>query len=246
MRYVFITGASRGLGKAIATAFLRDLNCRVFGLSKSIIPSVSRLTQIQIDLSDQQEMASWVFPQLPDADELILINNAGSLDPIRYSGTFENDAIIRLLQLNLTTPILLTNSFLRTYADSSARQCIVNISSGAGKYPVDGWSAYCASKAGLDLFTHTVHKELKLSGKTNTFIFSIAPGIVDTAMQRSIRNCEKQHFSRVEEFKTYHNSGKLISPEIVANNYLRIFDNPERYTDPVFSIQDISVAATST
>jgi NAD(P)-dependent dehydrogenase (short-subunit alcohol dehydrogenase family) len=60
----------------------------------------------------------------------------------------------------------------------------VNLSSGAARGPMEGWSAYCAGKAGLAMITRAVHKEF---GAQGIRIFGFAPGVVDTDMQAVIR-----------------------------------------------------------
>jgi NAD(P)-dependent dehydrogenase (short-subunit alcohol dehydrogenase family) len=61
---------------------------------------------------------------------------------------------------------------------------IVNISSGAAHRPQEGWSAYCAGKAGLAMLTRSIHLEY---GTQGIRIFGFAPGVVDTDMQVAIR-----------------------------------------------------------
>ena len=61
---------------------------------------------------------------------------------------------------------------------------IVNLSSGAAHRPMEGWSAYCAGKAGLAMLTRAIHEEYAAQGIR---VFGFAPGVVDTDMQGSIR-----------------------------------------------------------
>ncbi|MGL5890987.1 MAG: SDR family NAD(P)-dependent oxidoreductase, partial [Bacteroidia bacterium] len=144
------------------------------------------------------------------------------------------------IRLNLTVPALLCNSFLKAYRSLHCPQVILNVSSGAGKYPVDGWAAYCASKAGLDLFTRTVHEELLISKHSHIRIFSVAPGIVDTAMQVQIRSSNTSDFSRLHEFRNWHSSGELLSAQDAAIRYLYILNRPGEFAEPVFAAKEIT------
>ncbi|TXF94582.1 SDR family NAD(P)-dependent oxidoreductase, partial [Lactobacillus delbrueckii subsp. bulgaricus] len=65
------------------------------------------------------------------------------------------DELQRHYQLNLTAPVLLSQLFTKRFASYSGKKTVVNITSGAAKNPYKGWSAYCSSKAGLDMFTRT-------------------------------------------------------------------------------------------
>jgi benzil reductase ((S)-benzoin forming) len=113
------------------------------------------------------------------------------------------------------------------------------VSSGAGKNPVDGWSVYCATKAGIDMYTRTLAEELKIDGKKHIFAFAVAPGIVDTAMQDQIRTASSGDFSRVSAFIEYKNTDQLAHPDFVARKYLTILELPEKFKDVVFPVKDI-------
>lgn len=238
MRHAFITGTSRGLGRALAELLLHE-GWWVTGIARAAGPVHERYTHVWLDLTDEAAVANWNFPALPDAEQVVLVNNAGSLDPIGHAGQLPAAALQRVLRLNLSAPVVLTNTFLKAYAAQTTPQLILNISSGAGKYPVDGWSLYCAAKAGLDLFTRTVHEELVLDGRTHVRIFSVAPGVVDTAMQATIRAADASAFSRVKEFNAIYTNGQLLAPSDVAQNYLRIFNSPGSFPEPVFAAKDI-------
>jgi benzil reductase ((S)-benzoin forming) len=145
----------------------------------------------------------------------------------------------RAFYVNLVAPTILCNSFLKTYSIIPVQQIIINVSSGAGKNPIDGWSVYCATKAGLDMYTRTLAEELKIDGKKNIFAFAVAPGVVDTAMQDQIRTASPEDFSRIQSFIGYKNEDQLAHPDFVASKYLAILGLPEKYKDVVFSVKDI-------
>jgi benzil reductase ((S)-benzoin forming) len=149
------------------------------------------------------------------------------------------EAYKRTYDINLTAPCMLTNQFLGTFSRKKISLVVMNISSGAGKNPIDGWSAYCASKAALDMFSRVVAEELAISDKKHIRIFSVAPGIVDTAMQDHIRTMNVKKFSRVNQFIGYKSAGELADPDVVARKLLSILDLPEKFADTVFSVRDI-------
>lgn len=243
MNYFFITGTSRGIGKALAELILKNPENQVTGLSRSCVLSHERYTHIEIDLSDPKQVNAWKFPEITDAEKIVLVNNAGAVGTVRYAGRMEENSIERVYNLNLVTPTLLTNAFLRQYGELDCTQIVLNVSSGAGKNPIDGWSVYCASKAGLDHFTRTVDAELKQRGKDHIHLFSVAPGIVDTAMQEEIRGASVLEFSRLQQFVDYKISDQLARPELIAQKYLAILDLPKKFGEVVFSVKDIEIAS---
>ncbi|MCU0432091.1 MAG: SDR family NAD(P)-dependent oxidoreductase [Bacteroidia bacterium] len=238
MRHAYITGTGSGIGRAVAVRLLEE-GWKVTGLSRSAGPVHERYTHITIDLSDEAAVMHFVFPPLPDATRIVLVNNAGMLGHIAHTAQADAAQQATLFRLNVTTPVLLTGAFLRAYQAMPVPQVILNVSSGAGKNPVDGWGAYCASKAALDMHTRVVDTELRMSGKAHIRIFAVAPGVVDTPMQAHIRQSSPEQFSRVEEFKNWHHEGILLSPEETALKYSLVLNHPELFEQPVFAAKEI-------
>lgn len=239
MNHYFITGTSRGIGKAIAVKLLEREDNFVIGISRNCTIEHERYEHYAVDLSKEKDILEWKFPLLFNAKKIALINNAGMLGEVRYAGRMEAADISSTIQLNLVAPAVLTNAFLKTYHDHKAEQIIINVSSGAGKNPIDGWSVYCATKAGLDMHTKVVADEVKIGGRPNTWIFSVAPGVVDTFMQESIRESQVSEFSQINRFLTMKNEAQLADPEVVAQKYCTILESPEKFTDTLFSVKDI-------
>jgi benzil reductase ((S)-benzoin forming) len=69
-------------------------------------------------------------------------------------------------------------------------------------------------------------------------IFSIAPGVVDTAMQSEIRSASLEDFSRLEDFIGYKTNNELSEPEFVSRKYIRILANLNSIKDVLSSIKD--------
>jgi benzil reductase ((S)-benzoin forming) len=239
MNYYFITGTSRGIGKSIAQQLLLDPKNKVFGFSRGNTLSHERFSFHQLDLSDVTAVSKWEFPALNDADKICLVNNAGAIGAVKHAGKMEANEIASAFNVNLVSPVMLTNAFLKAYSAQTAQQIIINVSSGAGKNPIDGWSVYCATKAGLDMYTRTLAEELKIDGKKHIFAFAVAPGIVDTAMQDQIRTVSNEDFSRINAFIEYKNTDQLAHPDLVAQKYLSILGLPEKFNDVIFSVKDI-------
>ncbi len=239
MNYYIITGTSRGIGQALANVILSRDECEVIGLSRTNSISQKNFRYVELDLSDVDAVAQWQFPELKNPSRIFLVNNAGAFGHVKPVGAIDNASFQRLFNVNLTAPCILTNNFIKTYGDKNVPLVIMNISSGASKNPIDGWSSYCASKAGLEMFSRVVAEELSISGKKHVRIFSIAPGIVDTAMQDEIRRASSKDFSRIQQFVDYKITEQLAHPDLTAKKLLSTLDLPEKFPETVFSAKDL-------
>lgn len=215
MRVVFITGVSRGLGKALAQTYLQE-GWEVIGIGRSGSLSHPAAKLLPLDLADAAAVQAFSFPSL-EASEIHLIHNAGVIGEIGRVGEAALDDTAPLFQINVLAPIDLTNQFLTTYS-SETPKTISFISSGAGRRPIASWSRYCASKAALDMFAQTVAAE-QAEIQANTRVFSVAPGVVDTDMQQTIRDTDERDFSAVEQFRGFKSENRLRTPRQVADQF---------------------------
>lgn len=242
MRYFFITGTSQGLGNAITKRILDEKDSKVFGISRRNTINHDNYEHIHLDLSDINKLKSSldsIFVSLPDAERIILINNAGILGQVGHVGKISNDALHQAFNLNVIAPAILTNAFLNKYSEcNGCHKLILNVSSGAGKRATDGWAAYCSSKAALDMFSQVVSVE-KQKDRQDLKILSVAPGIVDTPMQDEIRKVNREDFSRVDEFIEYKKENMLVSPEKVAEKFMYIIDHESDFHEPIISVRNI-------
>jgi benzil reductase ((S)-benzoin forming) len=242
MNYYIITGTSRGLGKALAEILLHAKENKVIGIARSQSINHENYSHLCLDLSDTvliKKNLEHIFPLIPDADSVILINNAGMLGQVGQVGSIETDSLEKLFKVNLIAPALLINEFIKRYKELKVLKSILNISSGAGKKPVDGWSGYCSSKSALDMFSLVIEEEQRFSGG-DFRIFSVAPGIVDTEMQTEIRKVSQADFSRVEEFKSYKEQGDLVEAGVVARKIVYLLNHPKEFTKVISSVREIN------
>ena len=130
------------------------------------------------------------------------------------------------------------NQFIKTFKKTAERGHILNISSGAGKNAIDGWAAYCASKAALDLFSETIRLEFNLHQLENWYIHSIAPGVVDTEMQSEIRNSNPAEFKSLDRFIALKVENQLTEPAAVAEKLFRVIEHPAQFESTILSVRE--------
>lgn len=154
MELYIITGASKGLGKAIALQAL-EKGHEVHALSRTTTDvSHEKLTQHQIDLinlTEAEQQFKTLLSSINPADysAITLINNAGMVTPIKRAGEASLEELQHHYQLNLTAPVLLSQLFTKQFAAFSGRKTIVNITSGAAKNPYKGGARIAAQKPDL-------------------------------------------------------------------------------------------------
>jgi benzil reductase ((S)-benzoin forming) len=166
---VIITGASRGLGHAMAAQYLAS-DAFVVGLSRALSTELrptanGGLEQWPVDLSDPlplvERLGQWLADFERKADSALptrvrLIHNAAALsDPGDVAGSDPAD-LARSLRVGLEAPVALTAAFLGATAGwTNADRRVLFISSGLGRRAMAGSAAYCAQKAGLDCSSTT-------------------------------------------------------------------------------------------
>ena len=220
-RLAIVTGTSRGIGLATAAALL-ERGWSVLGVARSAAPKELRrdgYEHARLDLSDLAATGAWLEGEyaprgaLGDAERVGLVNNAALLQPVAAVHRLEPEALARAACANLAAPIWLAGFVLRHAPRAPVR--IVELSSGAASSPYAGWSAYCATKAGLDMAARVLARELEevddLRGR-DVAVVSYAPGVVATQMQAELRAADARDFPRRQRFVELHEGGELVDP----------------------------------
>jgi benzil reductase ((S)-benzoin forming) len=220
MNLYFITGTTKGIGKALAEQLASDANNEVVTFSRRP-DGVAGASFHAMDLTQPAQVAPAFMAALKACKarrgdayaSITLYNNAGVVAPVGPLSTNDAASVDDNLRVNLTSPMILMGAFIAATAGMSSKRLVVNISSGAGKRPIAGWSAYCAAKAGIDMAT-------RVAGIENTepglIVCSLAPGVVDTPMQAQVRSASETDFPDVARFKAMKTDGVLRAPEDVA------------------------------
>ncbi|HEX4782673.1 MAG TPA: SDR family NAD(P)-dependent oxidoreductase [Usitatibacter sp.] len=224
MNLYIVTGTRRGLGEALARLIARGKDNELIAVSREAAGDIAGGVRFTADLSDMRavdrvcgEIASRVRGRR--FDKAVLVNNAGVVQPVAPLERTDAAELERNLAVNLVAPMLLMRGFLRATEGVAGLRRIVNISSGAGRRPISGWSAYCAAKAGLDMATRVVALEAQSRGLAIEAV-SLAPGVIDTGMQEHVRGASAEDFADVARFRQMKEEGTLRSADDVAADIL--------------------------
>ncbi|WP_420800007.1 SDR family oxidoreductase [Paraburkholderia tagetis] len=245
-----VTGHSRGLGAALAELLI-ERQIDVLGLGRSAhptlaarerAPSAAQFQQVTLDLADPAALEHWLasgalrqFAQ--GAQCVLLFNNAGTVDPIALLGAQDASTIARAITLNVAAPLMLANAFASGDAAGQAQdRRIVHLSSGAARNAYAGWSVYCATKAALDHHARAV----ALDAPPAVRICSVAPGVVDTGMQATIRATGADKFPLRERFEQLKEAGQLASPEHAARQLIDYALSDAFGTTPTADVRELA------
>ncbi len=227
-----ITGSSYGIGEAL-TKVLLEKEVKVFGYSRTNTITNKNFKYSKIDLSNLNAINGLKLPIIKDSSSVILINNAATVGNILPIDKKSAEDISYEYNLNLLSPALLTKNFISSYKKNN--KLIINISSGAAKKSIAGWSTYCSSKAAIDSFTQAINQE----NHHKLRAISIYPGIVNTKMQESIRKAPPASFPLLNKFKKYFEENMLEDPNTVAKKIYEIISNYNKYRSNIIDIRDI-------
>tara|TARA_B110000977_G_scaffold136628_1_gene173534 strand:+ start:492 stop:1241 length:750 start_codon:yes stop_codon:yes gene_type:complete len=187
---VMITGASRGIGAEAARVFANaGANVAMLARSQDDIAALAgeigeRAIAIPCNVARYGEMSAAVETTVQVFGGLdVLINNAGVVDPISYLGDADPEAWGQLLDINVKGVF---NGMHAALPAIKARGggSILTISSGAAHNAIEAWSAYCASKAAVNMMGRSLHLEEAANGIR---AIGLSPGTVATEMQRKIK-----------------------------------------------------------
>ncbi|MGP4061896.1 (S)-benzoin forming benzil reductase [Halobacillus sp. H74] len=249
MQYAIVTGASRGLGEAIAKQLILK-NVNVISVSRSENEELKSLAEehgvhyshVSCDLSKTEEIEKGLNHITEEVFHdkthyVYLVNNAGVIEPIDTVGQLQTEAVEKHMQVNVTAPILMVNRCIREANARDISMGIINITSGAAEKAVHGWSTYSSSKAAINRFTETLALEQK---DKKHLILAYSPGVIDTDMQNEIRSSSKDAFADVDKFKQLKEEGSLRSPDEVAGVLMDLLLEPRKVENgKVYKLYDL-------
>jgi uncharacterized protein len=210
-RFAVVTGASKGLGKALATELARQrIDLILVSLPGENLPEVVRFItdtyQVEVhsfetDLSENgnvMELALWINRNFP---VFILINNAGVGGSKRFSEA-SHQYINKMLQLNVVATSVLTHQLLPNLKEQD-QSYILNVASMAAFLPCGYRTVYPASKSYVYIFSRSLYQELR---GTNVFVSVVSPGVMRTNPEVTKRIDRQGILARAS----------MMDPEVIA------------------------------
>ncbi len=245
-----ITGTSRGLGEAIARQLI-DPDHLLFCVSRSGNDALRQQAKAagcamqddRCDLTDILASEAWIRGVLDSLDpeeinELVVVQNAGLLNPIKLIGRKSPvEEVEASVQVNLLSPMRTTEVLVEMTQKWPIAKKVVMISSGAASHPIASWSTYCTTKAGLEMFARCLDEEQNKQ-EHPIMVLSIAPGVVETLMQKHIRKQPKEIFPGVDRFISLHADKLLSTPEEAADKIISRINRPDFGAEVVVDVRD--------
>ncbi|MGF0096247.1 3-oxoacyl-[acyl-carrier-protein] reductase [Peptoniphilus sp. SGI.035] len=204
-KYALITGASGGIGSAIARALANDYNLILHARSKK-----DKIDKLKNELNTEVICVSADLSKLEDCEKVfnlckegnleveVLVNNAGmTSDNLIFR--MKEEEFIKVIETNLYSVFYLSKLFARPMMKRKSGR-IINISSISGIRGNVGQTNYSASKAGIIGFTKSLAKELATK---NILVNAVAPGFIDTEMTNNLDDAVKEEILRDIPLKRY-------------------------------------------
>ncbi|KAJ8658326.1 hypothetical protein O0I10_006009 [Lichtheimia ornata] len=239
-----ITGASRGIGKA-AVLHAVGRNARVVAVARN----ADLLNQLKQEVADKgkQDNLLLVAGDVTDSkvvDKIVddavskwgqidsVVANAGVIEPIATVATGSIEEWKRAYDINFFSIIELVQKTLPHVR--KARGSYIMVSSGAASKGYRAWGAYGSSKAALNHLTATLANE-----EPEITSIAIRPGIVDTSMQKTIREQGKESMQdEHQKFVDLHEAGQLVTPEQSGSVLVNLAIKPPQHLSGKFHSWD--------
>lgn len=215
---LILTGASRGIGRAIAERALdRGFAVGALARSEPELASLAALApeRVEIAVADVRDAAAVTAGAAAAIARFgapsLVVAAAGTLGPIDRPWRLDPVALDEALAITVTGTANLAAATVPAMREAGSGTFVaISASSATRVFP--GWAAYGAAKAGLDAYVRYLAEE---AGDALT-AFSFVPGLTDTAMQAGLREVDAERFPQVEQFRRWHERGISKQPAAVA------------------------------
>ena len=222
-KVAIITGAGRGIGRAIALAFAKE-GAQLFlaARTEEELESTARACRqvggqaqpVVTDISNWQDVKKLTETSIQKAGHVdIMVNSAGVYGPIGSTAEVDLSNWKRAVEINLFGPLYLCRALMPHFMKRRQGKIIL-LGGGGATAPLPHFSSYAASKAGLARLGDTLAEELK---PFNVQVNVIAPGLVDTTLQDDVLDAGDLAGPLYNKIKQARETGDgAVSPELAA------------------------------
>jgi NAD(P)-dependent dehydrogenase (short-subunit alcohol dehydrogenase family) len=198
-RTVLVTGAGKGIGAELVRILHKKGATTYAGVYPvdSAEPLPSGVTQLELDVTNQADVDSAIARVTAETGRLdVLVNNAGVINPIGPLAEIVTDDLALAFAVNVMGVHRMSVAALPLLR--AAKGTILNAGTGAATTAMEGWTAYCSTKAGMQMLTRMMALELRRDG-LRIYFLGIPP--TDTAMQGKIRASGLNPISQIPQAK---------------------------------------------
>ena len=235
---IIITGTTRGLGFSLHKYFILKTKNDIIVINRHIINKINHQPQTQYLKADLEHLLNQSkLNQITKAifnkkyKRCFFINNASSLLPVKPVGKMKSIEIINNFNINFLNIALITNILIKKKVPLK-KLGIINITSGAASSPHAGLSLYCSAKSALEMFTQCLNKE----NHTTISFLAIRPGVINTDMQKTLRQSSLSNFPSVKTYQSLLLKKKLVNPDFIAKQIYEIIKKYPSWEHPVINL----------
>lgn len=236
-RLAVVVGGSRGLGKSVAMHLAsREMSVVVVGRDRAALEEVKAANDQYIDTVclDVSLPESWgkLVHHLKGKRVDFLVHSASSVEPLSQLNKTSYSDWTEAFRLNVDAPVFITLSLQKNLHKDSR---VLFISSSSAYLPIAGMGAYCSSKAALSMIGSIFSMEKCIGGYA-----SFLPGLMDTNLQKKMRESSPEQLPAVEFFRKEYKNKELSDPQVSASfiEWLLLGVDNDTFKDQEWNIED--------
>lgn len=211
MNIIIVTGITSGLGKGLHDYLVEHWVGHKIFLSREEYPGSNDRSYIKQDYSEYD--FEGINSRITDnVENIIFINNASTIYPIKKSIEVPMVDLQNAINVNYKFPAALASTLIKKSKFLKCKLLIFNITSGAANRAIDGWAAYCSTKAAIKMMFEVMALEYD-----HVDCVHYDPGVMDTPMQAYIRSMKPSAMKDVGRYSDYKDEKALRDPKDVAN-----------------------------